>query len=90
MHQGDATWAHLKNEMSATTAAAQTGWGADAGLVPMRLSNVQQEEREASPAGATGPGMSWLQALALAVTQGAYAVGRNQDTADLGTPDRTM
>ena len=74
--------------MFATTAAAQTGWSADAGLVPMRLSNVQQEEQDVAPAGAAGPGMPWSQALALAVKQGARAVGWDQDTADLDTPDR--
>ena len=40
-----------------------------------------------APAGTTGSGMSWLQALALAIEK-ACAVGWNQETADLVAPDR--
>jgi hypothetical protein len=47
--------AGLEEKWCATTKAAQTGWGALVGLVPMRLSNVHQE---LSPAGATWPGIS--------------------------------
>ena len=53
--------------MFATTTAAQTGWSADAGLVPMRLSKVHQ--KKSSSAGAALPGASWSQALAFAGQQ---------------------
>ena len=46
------------------------------------------EERMVSSAGAAGPGRSWSQVLALAITQGAGVVSWDQDTADLDTPDR--
>jgi hypothetical protein len=46
------------------------------------------EDTFVSSAGAARPGISWLQALAIVMKQGTGAVGWNQDTADLDTPDR--
>ena len=84
-------WHHERRSASqsdgvATTKAARTGWNALVGLVPMRLSNVQQEF------------VVLLLALSGLASRGrkrrrsslkkTCALGWDQETADLVLPDR--